>query len=252
VSDIKALHEAATPAPWHQQPMYTSHRSTSVWGEGSEPVCECGHPIRKAAHPQDVADAAFIVALRNAYADGTLVERTPVGGERMSEERPEAYSIGFDEGNGDEACFTLFHDGEVQIYAYGKTARLLHDAFIAYATSLERKPQYDGKSIANPVEFADLLAREFVTEGDMRSFRASQTDSEETYIRLWAHALDASRNLCDQMVEMQADMDALLEAAEHYNNCLRPEKHYAKGLSCDGCDTESLCAAIARVKGKAK
>lgn len=41
----------------------------------------------------------------------------------------EAYSIGYDEYNGDEVCFTLFHDGRQQVLAYGKTARLLADTF---------------------------------------------------------------------------------------------------------------------------
>ena len=50
-----------------------------------------------------------------------------------------AYSIGFDEGNGDEACFTLFHDGDMRVNAYGKTARLLHDAFLALASERKRE-----------------------------------------------------------------------------------------------------------------
>lgn len=45
-------------------------------------------------------------------------------------------AFGFDEGNGDEACFTLTRnrDGymEVEVQAFGKTARILDAAFDAY------------------------------------------------------------------------------------------------------------------------
>jgi hypothetical protein len=78
MSDLKALHEAATPAPWGSTPAIYADGDKGIdiippdWPENGPDVAErCSVP-----------DAAFIVALRNAYADGTLVERTPVGGER--------------------------------------------------------------------------------------------------------------------------------------------------------------------------
>jgi hypothetical protein len=245
------------------------------------------------AHFGPEADTTPVGGERTSYTftnpttitTGNTTDALSVGGERMSEERPEAYSIGFDEGNGDEACFTLFHDGEVQIYAYGKTARLLHDAFTAYATSLERKPEYDGRPIANPIEFSDLLAREFIHEGDMRSFRASQTDSEKAYIRLWAYALEADLakrkpldgydwradlefldgaadtedtqyeetiRLAAYIESLEADMDALVEGLrtvithhESINARIRRPRDESR--------TIAICeAAIARVKGRAK
>jgi hypothetical protein len=68
VSDLKALHEADASTRWCSV-------GTLVVVAPSGNTFDCYTKER----------AALIVALRNAYADGTLVERTPVGGERMSE-----------------------------------------------------------------------------------------------------------------------------------------------------------------------
>ncbi|MDY0341039.1 MAG: hypothetical protein RBS17_07485 [Coriobacteriia bacterium] len=58
---ISDIIEAATPGPWIHQPRCTQHRATAVGTSGSYPfICECGYPINKAAHPQDIADARFI------------------------------------------------------------------------------------------------------------------------------------------------------------------------------------------------
>jgi hypothetical protein len=108
VSDLKALHEAAMEAGFGTKAM-------SDWAEAT------------------LAD----------YADGTLVERTPVGGERMSEHsrvlseiiaqvaavpwqsQPVEANVYRDDRRW---CIHLWHDG------------VSHDVFIPLATSLERKP----------------------------------------------------------------------------------------------------------------
>lgn len=61
----ESLANAATGDDWHSQPTYTSHRCTAVYPApelSSEPICECGFPIRPAAHPHDIADASHIAA----------------------------------------------------------------------------------------------------------------------------------------------------------------------------------------------
>jgi hypothetical protein len=71
MSEYDRLAAEATPRPWNQQPMYTSHRDTAIWGGAGfgERVAECGCPINVGKHPVDIADAALIVALINAAPD---------------------------------------------------------------------------------------------------------------------------------------------------------------------------------------
>lgn len=71
--NLRELHEAATPAPWEacSDDGYDFIRSEdgsmpAHWFS-NESVCGCGEYPAK--------DTELIVALRNAYADGTLVER---------------------------------------------------------------------------------------------------------------------------------------------------------------------------------
>jgi hypothetical protein len=113
VSDLKALHEAATPAPRVLETRAHEH----VVVEGTylrDIVYRCQAGVVKVATVTNTTDADLIVAVLNSYADGTLVERsqfdadiateectkerialavehallerTPVGGERMSED----------------------------------------------------------------------------------------------------------------------------------------------------------------------
>jgi hypothetical protein len=69
VSTLRELHEAATGAPWT-----TSDGAGRVWIEGERlpPGVQLNDYLCDHMTPKN---AALIVALRNAYADGTLVER---------------------------------------------------------------------------------------------------------------------------------------------------------------------------------
>jgi hypothetical protein len=82
--DADALHEAATLAPRVLETRAHEH----VVVEGTylrDIVYRCQAGVVKVATVTNTTDADLIVAVLNAYADGTLIERTPVGGERMSE-----------------------------------------------------------------------------------------------------------------------------------------------------------------------
>jgi hypothetical protein len=157
VSDLKALHEAATPAPWGSTPAIYADGDKGIdiippdWPENGPDVAErCSVP-----------DAAFIVALRNAYADGTLVERTPVGGERMSEcIRPHLRD-----------CPTCAYNGRCDAQD---------------ATSIERKPLdgYDWR--------ADIEVVRYTKRDSARGFAAI----DDAALRLAAHieSLEAERD----------------------------------------------------------
>jgi hypothetical protein len=121
VSDLKALHEADASTRWCSV-------GTLVVVAPSGNTFDCYTKER----------AALIVALRNAYADGTLVERTPVGGERMSEERLATLN---DERLGRRQQPTGWPMALVEVVCALNAER-------AYATSLERKPLdgYDWRS----------------------------------------------------------------------------------------------------------
>jgi hypothetical protein len=81
VSDLKALHEAANRRA----------QNSGEWSATLDPrICNAmSHRVESGewliCYAREL-DAALIVALRNAYADGTLVERTPTSLERMSED----------------------------------------------------------------------------------------------------------------------------------------------------------------------
>jgi hypothetical protein len=151
MSDIKALHEAATPAPWFLRD-FDGERQIRTDGPDDYSVTfdeerDTGKPWYFDGSVADrvalkststgyggetdieAADAtlALIVALRNAYADGTLVERTPVGGERMSEDVALVRSVMYDR------C-EYTEDG--------------HAAFDRILTSIERKPLDDAEMAA--------------------------------------------------------------------------------------------------------
>lgn len=64
---LRELHEAATPSPWMISP-----ERWIVWYDDSDIDPDVILDDGGFAPP----DAALIVALRNAYADGTLVERS--------------------------------------------------------------------------------------------------------------------------------------------------------------------------------
>jgi hypothetical protein len=81
VSTLRELHEAATGAPWETGRVPGFEHVVYANDDGSVTgVCRCDNNPRKAFNNggKDPADAALIAALRNAYADGTLVERDDV------------------------------------------------------------------------------------------------------------------------------------------------------------------------------
>lgn len=48
-------------------------------------MCECGRMVHGTHHPQDNPNAAYIVALANAYANGELVPRDELTDEAVRE-----------------------------------------------------------------------------------------------------------------------------------------------------------------------
>jgi len=71
MSDLRALHEAATPAPWTTGKGTKTIRNGDTSGYAIASTATRYHPLQ--AHED--ANAALIVALRNAYASGDLVLR---------------------------------------------------------------------------------------------------------------------------------------------------------------------------------
>lgn len=76
--DLDALNAAATQGEWVAEGVGSAAGDYSVSTADSVIMCDSWMLVKL---PSD-ADAAFIVALRNAYANGDLVDRTPGTGDK--------------------------------------------------------------------------------------------------------------------------------------------------------------------------